>query len=90
MPDVEKLSVALPADMAGLIRDAIESGDYATTGEVIREALRDWEQKRRLAVREDDQLRHLVGEGMESGRSVPADRVFDRLQAKYGAIRQAE
>ncbi|HXQ65567.1 MAG TPA: type II toxin-antitoxin system ParD family antitoxin [Alphaproteobacteria bacterium] len=86
MANVEKISIALPPDMAGLVRAAVESGEYATTSEVIREALRDWKLKRRIAVLELDELRRLVREGMESGAPVPAKRVFDRLKGKYTAM----
>ena len=41
MANVEKISVALPPDMVGLVRKAVESGDYASSSEVIREALRE-------------------------------------------------
>ncbi len=73
-----------------MIRDAAESGDYATTSEVIREALRDWKQNRRFAVMQDDELRSLIRAGMESGKSIPAEPLFDRLQAKYAAMQKPE
>ena len=43
--NVEKMSITLPADMAALIRSRVESGSYATNSEVIREALRMWQDK---------------------------------------------
>jgi antitoxin ParD1/3/4 len=86
MANVEKLSIALPPEMAGSVRDAVQSGEYATASEVIREALRDWKLKRRMAALEEDELRRLVREGIESGPGIPAERVFFRLRAKYGAM----
>jgi Arc/MetJ-type ribon-helix-helix transcriptional regulator len=41
MARVERISVALPAAMAGVVHDAVESGDYASASEVVRDALRD-------------------------------------------------
>ena len=41
MPNVEKISIALTPEMVALVRDAVESGEYATCSEVIREALRE-------------------------------------------------
>ena len=91
MANIEKISIALPQDMVGAVREAVASGEYATTSEVIREALRDWKLKRRIATLELDELRQLVREGMESGTSIPADQVFDRLKKKYaGMARKAE
>ena len=31
MANVEKISIALPADMATLVRNAVETGDYASS-----------------------------------------------------------
>jgi antitoxin ParD1/3/4 len=42
MPDVEKISIALPPEMVAGIREAVENGEYASSSEVVREALRDW------------------------------------------------
>jgi len=86
MSNVEKISIALTVDMAGGVREAVESGDYATTSEVIRDALRDWLLKRRVALLEQDALRLLIREGMDSGPGRPAEEVFARLTAKYAAM----
>ncbi|MFO5475003.1 MAG: type II toxin-antitoxin system ParD family antitoxin, partial [Dolichospermum sp.] len=40
MPNVEKISIALTPEMAALVRDAVKSGEYASSSEIIREALR--------------------------------------------------
>lgn len=40
MSTVEKLSIALTPQLAAKAREMVESGDYATTSEVMREALR--------------------------------------------------
>jgi len=47
---------------------AVESGEYASSSEVIREALRDWRRKRALMDQEMKELRRLWREGMESGK----------------------
>jgi antitoxin ParD1/3/4 len=67
MANVEKLSIALTPEMASLVRRAVESGEYATTSEVIREALREWKQRRALQPRDIEELRLLWEEGLASG-----------------------
>jgi len=67
MANVEKLSIALTPEMAGLVRGAVESGEYATTSEVVREALREWKQRRTLEQRDIEELRRLWAEGLASG-----------------------
>ena len=65
--NVEKLSVALTPEMMAMVRAAVERGDYASTSEVIRDALRGWgaEQKQREAALAE--LRALIEEGIDSG-----------------------
>lgn len=48
MAGIERLTITLPTDMAALVKDAVAEGDYASTSEVVREALRDWKMKRAL------------------------------------------
>ena len=87
MANVEKISIALPADMATLVRKAVETGDYASSSEVIREALREWKARRAARSEAVSELRRLWEEGIESGRSATLDmadikkRGRQRLQA---------
>lgn len=86
MSTVEKISIALPSEMVILLRVAVESGEYASASEVIREALRGWKLKRKVETLELDELRRLIQEGIDSGPSVDAEMVFSRLRAKYAAM----
>jgi antitoxin ParD1/3/4 len=83
MAPIERLTVTLPADMAALIRGAVSGGDYASSSEVIREALRDWQVKAELRRRKLEMLRRDIDEGMqdmEAGRLVEAD--IDDIMAR--------
>jgi antitoxin ParD1/3/4 len=40
---MERLSITLTEDMAQKIKAAISTGQYASSSEVIRDALREWE-----------------------------------------------
>jgi len=40
MAATERLTITLPAEIAGLINVVVDGGDYASSSEVIREALR--------------------------------------------------
>jgi antitoxin ParD1/3/4 len=63
MSHIEKVSVALTTELAEKVRAAVRSGDYASSSEVMRDALRDWSERRE----ERDRLRRLVEEGIASG-----------------------
>lgn len=78
MSNVEKVSVALTSQQADLLREAVDSGEYATASEVVREAMRAWQEKweaRRADIR---RLRDLWDEGKASGRPEPLN--FDALR----------
>ena len=86
MSTVEKISIALPIEMVATLRSVVESGEYASASEVIREALRNWKLKRKIEALELDELRQLVKEGIESGPSIEAELLFSRLKAKYASM----
>ena len=67
MSNVEKISVVLTPEIAAFVRDVVESGEYASSSEVIREALQDWNQKRLLQLQNIDEVRRLWQEGIDSG-----------------------
>lgn len=46
MPGAEKVSVTLTAEMVQAIRAGVESGEYASASEVVRDALRRWQRQR--------------------------------------------
>lgn len=73
MANVEKLSIALTPDMAAIVRQAVESGDYASASEVVRDALREWKLKRAVESEVILELRRLWQEGLDSGPAEPLD-----------------
>lgn len=84
---VEKISIALPPDMVTLVRQAVEKGEYASSSEVIRDALRDWNHKRRLREQGVDELRQVWQQARDDPRpAVAAEEVLDRLERKYQAM----
>lgn len=74
MPTIERMTVTMPADMAAAIKGAVDSGDYASTSEVVREALRDWRTKRALQLQELAALKADIDKGLAD---VAAGRVQD-------------
>ena len=52
MSEIERLTVTLPAEMAAVVKGAVQEGDYASSSEVVREALRDWKIKRAIQLQE--------------------------------------
>lgn len=54
MATIEKVSIALSSDMLSMVRSVVATGDYASTSEVIREALREWKARRATASGNDN------------------------------------
>lgn len=87
MATVEKISVALPPEMVSLVRQAVETGEYASSSEVVRDALRDWTQKRSLRQQGIDELRQVWRQALQDDApNVSAEDVLDRLERKYKAL----
>jgi antitoxin ParD1/3/4 len=83
MSEIERLTITLPAEMATAVRSAVESGDYASTSEVIRSALRDWKLKRALLLEEVEALKADIATGLAdvaSGRvkDFDVERIIER------------
>ena len=87
MGSIEKISIALPKEMVAALRAAVESGEYASSSEVVREALRDWTFKRSLREHGLEELRRVWKQAMEDrSPGVSLEEVFDRLERKYQAL----
>lgn len=80
MSAVRKISVALTDELADDVERAVANGDYASTGEVVRDALRDWQGRRAARETKLVELRRLVQEGLDSGIAGPVDDAwFDSI-----------
>jgi antitoxin ParD1/3/4 len=87
MPTIEKLSIALPSEMAALVRRAVDVGEYSSNSEVIRDALRDWIYKRNLREQSLSNLRKAWQQAVaDDSEGLDPGPVFDRLESKHDAI----
>jgi antitoxin ParD1/3/4 len=66
---VAKISISLTEEHARMLDEAVASGEYVSSSEVVREALRDWRAKRLLA--------HLCDEGIGGGSADPGETIDD-------------
>jgi len=84
---IEKISIALPPEMVALVREAVDTGEYASSSEVVRDALREWTRKRSLRQEGVEELRRVWQQALEStAPGIPVDQVLDRLERKYQAM----
>jgi antitoxin ParD1/3/4 len=76
--------------MAASVRKAVETGEYASSSEVVRDALHEWTRMRDLRQQSLVELRTLWRQAVEEKtQAAPADEMLDRLENKYQALADA-
>ncbi len=83
MAELERLTITMPGELAAVVRAAVAGGDYASTSEVLREALRDWKIKRAVQQEELSVLKADIDKGLAevaAGRlnDFNANRIIER------------
>jgi antitoxin ParD1/3/4 len=71
---MERLTITLTPDLAERVREAVAKGQYASSSEVIRDALREWELSQLRRQRALSDLRAEIDKGLAD---VKAGRVSD-------------
>lgn len=91
MRSTKQLSITLPTEMAEMVRDKVESGEYASESEVIRDGLR-------VLLARDRALEHWLREevapaydAMKSGKSkgLSAEQVRAAIKDRHEKREQA-
>ena len=92
MADIQKVSVALTGEQLAALKAAVEAGEYATTSEIVREAIRDWQFKREVRREDIKRLQQLWDDGKASGKAKPFDieRTIGGAKARLQRSRRKE
>ena len=86
MSNTERVSLVLTKQQANALRQAVEMGAYATTSEVMREAVRDWQAKWENQ-QETVKLRTLWDAGKASGDAEELNLSEFRQEARSRLIK---
>ena len=91
MANIEKLSIALTREQVASLKEAVDGGEYATTSEIVREAVRDWQLKRKLRDEDINRLRQLWDTGKASGNvgEVDMNRLRGEARKRLSGARKA-
>lgn len=82
MQRVDKISVTMPPDMMRAVRESVESGEYASTNDAVRDAVRVWQRERARRATHLDAIKDRVQRSISDPRPDVSDDEFDaRLQA---------
>jgi antitoxin ParD1/3/4 len=86
MHPIERVTVTMPHEMTADIKAAIATGEYASTSEVVRDALRQWQRSRREIAWSHQMLCAEIQKGLDSGPSIEAGPAFDALERELLAM----
>ncbi|WP_371126373.1 type II toxin-antitoxin system ParD family antitoxin [Bosea sp. (in: a-proteobacteria)] len=75
------LTISLSPKQLARLSQAVESGAYASNSEVVRDALRLWEQREEIRALELARLKQAYEEGLASGEPVDGDEAFARIRS---------
>ena len=94
MAELERLTITMPGELAAVIKAAVAEGGYASTSEVVREALRDWKIKRAIQHEEITALKADIDKGLAdvaAGRvtELNTDRIIERGRKLLAARRSS-
>jgi antitoxin ParD1/3/4 len=92
MSNVQKVSVALTPEFMALLKEAVDTGEYTSASEVIRDALRHWKQRRAIQDMSAEELRGLWQEGIASGpgRFKSIDAIKKEARRRVGDAAKVE
>ena len=79
MAELERLTITMPSELAAVVKAAVAGGEYASTSEVMREALREWKLRRAVEVETLAELKADIAAGLAD---IAAGRVTDFDVAK--------
>lgn len=82
---MKTLTVSLSPHQVSRLQDAVNTGHYASNSEVVRDALRLWEQREELRALEIAHLKRAYEEGITSGNAGPIDKqkLLSRLNTEF-------
>ncbi len=84
---MKTLTISLSPHQVRRLHDAVGSGQYASNSEVVRDALRLWEQREEIHMLELARLKRAYEEGMSSGdaREIDPKSFLSGMKAELAA-----
>lgn len=77
----QKISITMTPDMLRAIRESVELGEYASTSEVLRDAVRVWQRQRLEDAERLAAIRARVRRSLNDPRpDVPLGEAFERIE----------
>lgn len=80
MQSAEKVSITIPPEMMRTIRDTVEAGEFASTSEAFRDAVRVWQRQRLEDAERLQAIRERVRRSLDDPRP---DMTSDAVDAHF-------
>ena len=88
MQAAEKISVTMTSEMLSLLRGSVEAGEYASTSEALRDAVRIWQRQRAEDAERLAAMRARIARSIDDPRpSLTEAEVDARLDRLFDAAR---
>jgi len=83
----EKISITVTPEMLRLIRESVDAGEYASTSEVVRDAMRAWQREREERVERLNTIRARLRRSLDDPRpSLSEEEADAALEEMFNAI----
>jgi antitoxin ParD1/3/4 len=90
MQNAEKISITMTPEMMQVIRASVASGEYASTSEAMRDAVRIWQRERTEHQERLEAIRQRIRASVDDPRpSLSADQLRQRVQALHAETMKA-
>jgi antitoxin ParD1/3/4 len=86
----EKISVTITPEMLRVIRESVESGEYGSTSEALRDAVRVWQRERQEHAERLKAIRARLRRSLADPRpSIPLEEAFERIERRHAKAMKA-
>lgn len=83
MQPAEKISITMTPDQLRAVRESVEAGEYASTSEVLRDAVRLWQRQRQEDAERLNVIRSRIRRSLDDPRP---DLTGEEVQANLDAL----
>ncbi|KQQ31740.1 CopG family transcriptional regulator [Methylobacterium sp. Leaf123] len=91
MPSAEKISITMTPEQLRVVRESVAAGEYASTSEVLRAALRLWQRQRQEDAERLDVIRARIRNALDDPQSdLTGEDVRAHLRALHAAAVEAQ
>ena len=90
MHSAEKISITMTPEMLRVIRESVEAGEYASTSEVIRDAMRVWQRQREEHAERIKSIKARIHRSLDDPRPDLSSEELDTQMREFIAKAEAE